>query len=140
VTGVLITAVAFLCIGGLAFLRVRSTGRRVQVLVEASKGSLAECQAWKALVEGGLAEAAAEGRWVSRDRVRGWLDQRPEPSAALRRLAKHGTARNEARAALDFLDQDLPATVSAFNRQILADELVARRQFFDSIETQPLTD
>lgn len=42
-TGVLIAAVAVLGIGGLGFFRVRSTNKRVQALVEASKASLAEC-------------------------------------------------------------------------------------------------
>lgn len=138
---VLLAAVAVVAVGIFAAVRLRAStaDRRVELICSAQQ-SLGECQDWKAMVAGGMASAVSNGRWVSSQQWRAWLDERPRPSAALQKLAKHPDAGVEARVVLAFLGQELPAALAATNRSILEHELVAHRSFFDTIESQPLTE
>lgn len=117
-----------------------TTPRRLAELAVAADHALSECRNWKRAVEAGLTTGAATNRWIPHESLENWLNTRPTPPAAMRRLAKHSSAGADARELLAFLAQDLAETVRTVNEGILADELTERRSFFDSIEKQPLTE
>lgn len=76
---------------------------------------------------------------MSRDTVRDWASSRPTLTNALRRLSAKGASGTEARELLAFLEQDLTALAAATNQQVLAREMITRRQFLNTIERQALT-
>jgi len=68
------------------------------------------------------------------------LATKPSPSKSLKKLSQHAQQGTEGRHLLAFLATDLSTLVSATNETILENELVQRRDFLHSIETDPLTD
>lgn len=74
-------------------------------------------------------------RWISRDVRREWEESRPEraPIHARRRFT------DEQRAADELLTTDLRALADDVNQRVRTRSLTERRDFFDTIETKPLT-
>ena len=97
---------------------------------------------WRAQVERLLGRARADQRWVSAEVVDGLLASRPQPSLSARtRAAGTGSVLTPAESeAVDFLGGDLANLVASTNEEILAAELLSRREFFATIEKTPLTD
>src|SRR4051794_4344039 len=76
----------------------------------------------------------------SREALHAWLAAKPAPRPEAKKLAQQAKAGAEARDLLTYLAQDLRSVVAVTNDQIRTDELGVRRQFFNTIEKQPLTD
>ena len=131
--------------GALAFavnlVRRRTTAAdRLARSIDDAEDSLAAIRSWKRVVETGISEALTEGRWVSRDVRNAWSESAPVPSRHVTALARNKKAGAEARELITFVAQDLRELVADTNEHVRARELVMRRHFLDTIETQPLTD
>lgn len=139
---------AGLLIGGFAVvamivimrIRRRAAVRRLEELQVAAAPSLNELRAWGSSVEARVADHVRQGRWISRDTRLDWARSAPTPAPELLKLAGLPVVGEHARESLAFLRDELPALVASANQQGLRDELTARRAFFDSIESRPLTD
>ncbi|MBT9275374.1 UvrD-helicase domain-containing protein [Phycicoccus sp. MAQZ13P-2] len=113
---------------------------RLARTIDDAEESLSALRGWKRTVTMGLEEALAGGRWVSRDVRETWSQSAPLPSRHVTSLARNKKAGQEARELIAFTSGDLRALVHDTNERIRAQELVARRHFLNTIETQPLTD
>ena len=104
--------------------------------------AIADAVAWYAAVTELLAGARAEQRWIPAETAGALLATRPEPGLLDRvRAAGCGPSLTTGQLeAVAFLDADLDSVVADTNEQIVAGELSARRRFFDTIETSPLSD
>lgn len=102
----------------------------------------ADAVGWHAAAAGRLAGALAEQRWFPTERADELLAHRPEFGLIDRLRGERDDPILTAgeREAVAFLDRDLESLVVEVNEQIMASELVARRQFFDTIEKSPLTE
>jgi DNA helicase-4 len=117
-----------------------TSAKRLRRLQEAAEPLLGRLRMWRSQTERDVAGAVAIGRWISRDTRDDWLRAAPALSPELIELAGLKRASAETRDLVVFLRDGLPAFVAAANEQIRNSELAARRAFFDSIETKPLTD
>ncbi|MCO8127794.1 UvrD-helicase domain-containing protein [Acidimicrobiia bacterium EGI L10123] len=136
-----------LCRAGQKPERIRGMPRAVAQHVRASIARVAvdsELRAWvgrfddlQAACEGGL----AAGRWVPWDVRDAFLaDRRSDFPTRLRKSNALATLSTHETEALDFSADDMAALVNATNEKVLRRELSAQRDFFASIESQPLTD
>lgn len=91
---------------------------------------------WAAGVRAEVAAAEAELAWISRDRVAAWEASR---HAAPVGRAGRRTLTDDQRAACDFAEDGLRAFVVGANSRIRERALAERKDFLDSIESQPLT-
>lgn len=89
------------------------------------------------------------GRWVSRDMIADWMRQRPTSAPvqnllALRNSAAYAKFANACtdhdQKALAWFFANIPGSVAKRNEDFLAQELVAHKDFFNKIESSPLTD
>src|SRR5690606_4814445 len=88
-----------------------------------------------------LADGRSRQRWITREQVDELVARRPAADLASR-LSRSGastTLTEGERAALAWIDVDLPRLVADANEEILSAELVSCRDFFDRIERTPLT-
>lgn len=139
----LVWLLAILAVGsgtaGVVIYRKRLSARRAMLAQDAEE-SLRECRGWRDDVATTVVQALADGRWISRDNVEALIDRRPSPSTSMRMLARIRGRGAEGRRLLDYLGTDLDQVAESTNRQILEEELVARKGFLETIESQPLTD
>ena len=131
VLGTVVGALAVLT-AGLVWWRIR-----LRPLSDEALGAIDSVTSWGAGLRGRLAAAEQDLRWVTVDQRSEWEANRPaRPSisaGARKRL------RPDQRAALDLLATDLRAPVGEVNSRILETSLRERKDFLDSIESQPLT-
>lgn len=108
---------------------------RAKPLSAADVQAVGAVVAWATQVRTDLARADDELRWLSRDLRHEWESSRPDraSSHARRRLT---VAQREAD---DLLTTDLRALAEERNERVLERSLQERREFFDSIESKPLT-
>jgi DNA helicase IV len=87
-------------------------------------------------------EALRSSRWISREAVDAIIAQRPTHGLATRIQSAGIVAllSDSERAAVAFLDEDLPTLVATANSAVISTELRARQQFFAAIEKTPLTE
>ena len=87
--------------------------------------------------------AVRGGRWIPREDVDALLSAHPG-AATMSALSQApevvATLPYAERRAVDFLSVDLPGWVADHNEKILVQERERHRAFFDSVESQPLTD
>lgn len=91
---------------------------------------------WAEGVRANVAAAEAELCWISRDRLAAWQESRPTlpgGRAGRRRLT------DDQRAAFEFAEDGVRALVVGANSRIRERALAERKDFLDSIESQPLT-
>jgi DNA helicase IV len=106
---------------------------------------LAKAVEWRLLVDSTLAVGQAQGRWIPQETVQDLLDVRPivDPRAWFEGpeavLFADSLSQDE-KAALKLMHQDLSALVAETNAAIVRSELRQRRDFFDNVESSPLTD
>lgn len=85
-----------------------------------------------------------QGRWLPRDERRRL--ERTRPSDAIQRLRRQPSARlslavgSETIGMLDEAERDLPSVFTDLNAQVLASESRLRKDFFDRVESSPLTE
>ena len=131
------------------FLRSRlvsSIPRSPRLLhVSRPQDPLAKAVEWRLLVDSTLAVWRARGRWIPHETVVDLLEGRPSVDPRTWFEGREAvlfaeSLSAEEKAALTLMHQDLEARVSDVNESIFRSELHQRRQFFDSVESSPLTE
>jgi DNA helicase-4 len=108
------------------------------------EADLTAVQSWVEDVRATSAEHVDECRWIPRDVRHRLHDGRP--TASIDRLAGISRRRLQAAAgpsAIEYLDEastDILARMASLNQQIYDRETVEQKNFFDRVETTPLTD
>ena len=136
-----------LCRPGRPVQRVRGMRKPVTARVRASLHRVAleaELQAW--VDRFNALHAACEsgrtiGRWVPWDVRDAFLvDRRSDFPDRLRRSGAESTLSDRERTAVTFEPEAMTLLVESTNEAIVRTELVARREFLNTIESRPLTD
>lgn len=125
-------------------LRLRGIqGERAGKLARALGGlAVADAVAWQRRVAETVESGRVEQRWIPTEAVDRLLSSRP-PADLAERVRKTGVATGltaEQRTAVAFVSADVAALVADTNETTMAAELDSRRQFFNTIESSPLTD
>lgn len=118
----------------------RRATRRLHDLRPLATPSLNEIRAWRSAVESRVADAVREGRWISRDTRADWERSAPVLAPELIKLTDLTGIGDEARYQVAFVRHEFRKLVAAANQQVLRNELTARREFLDRVESRPLTE
>ena len=136
-----------LCRPGRRAQRVRGMPKLVASRVRASisRAALeAELQEWAGrfdALHAACEDGLATGRWVPWDVRDAFLtDRRSDFPDRLRSSGAEAALSEHERAAVSFEPDEMTLLVEATNEAIIDAELVARREFFDAIESRPLTE
>lgn len=100
---------------------------------------------WNVKVEQKLDRALADSRWIPEETIASLARCRPKVDVSWWFSFKDGVELAAAltpdeHAAVEAFGQDLRVRITDINEQIVRNELVNQREFFDRIETSPLTD
>lgn len=108
----------------------------------ALSSELGAADEWAADIESRFAALMAAHRWIPTETVDGLIASRPPQGLGARVEAAGCTdlLSEYERRAITAVDGDLRSLVAALNREIVEAGLEARREFFDTIESSPLTD
>jgi DNA helicase IV len=106
---------------------------------------LAKALEWRLLVNSTLAVAQANGRWISRETVEELCATRPQVDPRTWFEGREAVLFAESlsveeKDALAMMHQDLETLVAEVNESILRSERRLRRDFFDNVESSPLTE
>lgn len=107
-----------------------------------ARPTVAAAIVWQARAEAVAAAATDEGRWIPQQDVDDLEGDRPRLTAldVPDRGEVLASLTRAERAALAFAAADLRAWIAARNEEILAAERQRHRHFFETVESQPLTD
>ena len=106
---------------------------------------LTQVKTWQALVSDGVNRSITDGCWIPEEAIVDLESRRPAADPAnwfnFSSGAELAAALTpEEHASVEFFVGDFRAWIGACNEQILQKELVDQRDFFNRIETSPLTD
>ena len=124
------------------FRRAQASDLRVQLRILRVRTELAELTKWYSSVRAEMKRAVGEQRWFPTELTKRLVEA--TPPLTLRKLIKsldlteHLTLFEAE--ALDSLDMDLRQAVAALNKGILENELITQKEFFNTIESSPLTE
>ncbi|MEV7396718.1 UvrD-helicase domain-containing protein [Aeromicrobium sp. NPDC092404] len=122
-----------------------SASLRRSALRERVSSELRSIIEWNDAVEGCMERAVSNSRWIPEECIEALIASRPNVDTARWFAFRAGeeleaALSDEDRAAIELFARDLPAWAADINEAILQRELIDRRDFFDLIETSPLTD